>query len=31
METKVNKKQTTKEMFEKMTNFFFKNICNCKN
>ena len=24
------KKQTTKEMFEKITNFFFKNLCNCK-
>lgn len=24
------KKQSTKEMFEKMTAFFFKNLCNCK-
>jgi len=23
-------KQSTKEMFEKMTAFFFKNLCNCK-
>jgi hypothetical protein len=24
------KKQSTKEMFKKMTEFFFKNFCNCK-
>jgi len=24
------KKQSTKEMFKKMTEFFFKNLCNCK-
>ncbi len=28
--TKPKKKQSTKEMFEKMTEFFFKNLCNCK-
>lgn len=25
-----SKKQSTKEMFKNMTNFFFKNLCNCK-
>lgn len=30
VEVKVKKKQSTKEMFESMTKFFFKNLCNCK-
>lgn len=29
-QTKPKKKQSTKEMFKKMTEFFFKNLCNCK-